>query len=155
MLVVVAVFGLIGGVRNSITNRTQAAEIAYVIAAESKPGDVVVYCPDQSGPAVSRLLEGVPGLKQMTFPDGDRPERVNWTDYLDRANRADGEKFVQQVFERAGDHTVWFVTFSINHLEAVCGEVGKALGDGRDGVIRATPDSDIFEFMGMFAYPPS
>ena len=33
-----------------------------------QPGDVVVYCPDQLGPSVSRLLPA--GTRQVAVPDG-------------------------------------------------------------------------------------
>ncbi len=36
--------------------RTQAVQVAAVLNAQAQAGDVVVYCPDQLGPAVDRLL---------------------------------------------------------------------------------------------------
>ena len=51
----------------SRTNRTQAGEVAAVLRADAAPGDVVVYCPDQLGPAVHRLAP--PGLDEVTYPD--------------------------------------------------------------------------------------
>src|SRR5579862_3748710 len=60
VLVVVVALGFVGGVRNIKTDRTQAGEVAAVLRAQAKPGDLVVYCPDQLGPAVHRLAQ--PGL---------------------------------------------------------------------------------------------
>src|SRR6185503_16709973 len=54
-LVVVLLLCLAGGVRVATNDRTQAAEIAAALEAQAKPGDVVVYCPDQLGPAVHRI----------------------------------------------------------------------------------------------------
>ena len=76
------------------------------------------------GPAVSRLLQGTPGLVQMTFPDGARPERVNWTDYLDRINAADPTAFAHRVVARAGSGTVWFVNVPLAKTGKACNAVG-------------------------------
>ena len=54
VLAVVALLGIIGGIRNATTNRTQAAQSTNIIAAEAHPGDVVAYCPDQIGPSGDR-----------------------------------------------------------------------------------------------------
>src|SRR6266567_824254 len=55
LLAVVAIIGLGSGLRTVLDNRTQAAQAANAIRAGAKPGDVVLYCPDQLGPSVSRL----------------------------------------------------------------------------------------------------
>src|SRR5918995_6575040 len=81
VLAVVVVIGLGSSMRVLFDNRTQAAESADVIRARAQPGDVVLYCPDQLGPSVSRLLEGKRGLVQLTVPAGDQPELVDWVDY--------------------------------------------------------------------------
>jgi hypothetical protein len=49
--------------------RTQATEVAAVLNLEAQPGDVVISCPDQLGPAVQRLL---------TVPSG-RSASTGWT----------------------------------------------------------------------------
>ena len=125
-----------------------------MITHESKPGDVVAYCPDQNGPAVSRLLRDVQGLHQLTFPDGARPERVNWSDYLDRIDRADPAKFAQRVLDRAGNNTVWYVnTPGLLHLGGKCEEVGRAFGATRAPRDRITPDANsFFEVDGLTEY---
>src|SRR6266567_3480052 len=55
LLAIVVIIGLGSGWRTVIDNRTQAAQVANAIRAGAKPGDVVLYCPDQLGPSVSRL----------------------------------------------------------------------------------------------------
>ena len=52
---VIVVLGLVGGVRNAAEQRTQAGQVGERARAEAQPGDLVVYCPDQLGPAVHRL----------------------------------------------------------------------------------------------------
>lgn len=136
VLAFVVGLGIIGGVRNTTDQRTQAEQIARVIRDEARSGDVVVYCPDQLGPAVSRLLGTVPGVEQLTFPDGDRPELVNWSDYLQRINGRDPGEFVSEARARAGDHRIWYVYTQINQVERACGAVGAALDADGAGAVR-------------------
>ena len=61
----------VGALYNVRDQRTQLRQIARAVAAEAKPGDLVVYCPDQLGPAGSREMpsDGPPGR----LPDLRRP----------------------------------------------------------------------------------
>src|ERR1019366_3546478 len=70
------VLSLIAAAPNAVASRTEAGTVAAAIASGARPGDVVAYCPDQLGPAVSRVLGG--NLDQITFPRGDAPEIVDW-----------------------------------------------------------------------------
>ena len=155
VLAFVAVLGLVGGVRNATDQRTQAGEIADVIRAEAEPGDVVAYCPDQLGPAVSRLIRDSAGLVQMTYPDSTRPERVNWTDYRERIDARDPAQFAAKVVERAGPHRVWYVSALINHVERACGAVGASLDAARPSAVRIVANPDLFEFGNLIEYPPT
>jgi uncharacterized membrane protein len=154
LLVALAVLGVAGGVRNAVYERTQAGSAAAVIARQSQRGDVVAYCSDQLGPDVSRLLRDVDGLEQVTFPDLAGPELVNWSNYLERVERADPNEFVAEVLDRAGDHTVWFVwSLGLNHLEAACNDIGLALDGARDGQRHAFPDENVLEVRALTEYP--
>ncbi|HEX6310924.1 MAG TPA: glycosyltransferase family 39 protein [Acidimicrobiia bacterium] len=155
-LALVVVIGFVGGVRNLVEQRTQAEESAEIIRAEARPGDVVLYCPDQIGPAVTRLLEGEPGLEQLTFPDGAPPEFVDWVDYEERIDAVDPAQFAQEVLELAGpDHTIWYVQSpGYRNFEGECETLGAALSAGRPGAVpRVAPDDEIFEFQGLVEYP--
>lgn len=102
------VLGLVGGVHNAFDSRTQAGQVAAAIAAEAVAGDVVGYCPDQLGPAVSRLLP--PSLRQVTFPARTAPHRIDWVDYAERNARADPRAFARYLDDQAGpNNTVWLV----------------------------------------------
>src|SRR5262249_31014699 len=68
----VVALGLVGSVRNVVTDRTEATKVAAILRADAKPGDVVLYCPDQVGPAVHRLAPR--GLDEMTYPLLRAPE---------------------------------------------------------------------------------
>jgi hypothetical protein len=152
------VLGLIGGVRASRDLRTQAADVAAVIGAQAQPGDVVVYCPDQLGPAVSRLLGDRPDLVQMTFPSGDRPEFVNWVDYLDRVEHTGASAFTDRVLARAGDHTVWYVSApDYGGVKGKCEAITAELSDRRAGGSQpvALDDSILFEVDNLYRFPAS
>jgi uncharacterized membrane protein len=154
VLAVVALIGIIGGVRNATTNRTQAAQATTIIAAEAHPGDVVAYCPDQIGPSASRRLGAVPGLIQLTFPDGASPARVNWVDYIDRIRAASPAAFARRVLNRAGNHTIWYVSATgFNHVEGKCEAIGAALTAARPKTtLRVVQDDSIFEYMGLSTF---
>jgi mannosyltransferase len=157
-LALVVALGFVGGVRNLVENRTQGEQSARIIRAEARPGDVVVYCPDQVGPDVSRLIGDEPGLEQVTFPDGSSPELIDWVDYQDRIDRADPKEFAAEVLELAGpENTLWYVTApGYRNFEGECEAVGAALAADRPPLpTRVEPDNEFFEFQGLVEYPPS
>jgi mannosyltransferase len=104
VLAVLAVLGLMAALVSATQERTQAGAVADAVRAG--PAGVVAYCPDQLGPAVSRLL---PGADQVTFPDLRRPERIDWVDYRDRVGAGDPAAFADAVLDRAGGRPVWLV----------------------------------------------
>jgi hypothetical protein len=152
VLVVVVLLGFWGAARNIDVARTQAAASADVIRAEARPGDLVVFCPDQIGPDVSRLLEGV-DVQQVTFPDLARPERINWVDYRDRIAAADPDAFARRVLRRAGDATIYFVAApGYNNVAGKCEAIAAGLAGSRAGEVRVVPSADIFEPQGLTVY---
>ena len=157
-LAVVAVLGLVGGIRNATDNRTQAGQVASVLAKEAKPGDTVVYCPDQLGPAVSRLLGHRAGLDQVTYPSGARPEIVDWVDYRDVIARTDPVAFADAVVEKTGDHTIWYVvTPGYRSLDVRCEALGSALAEARPGGTQrvAEHQNKFFEVDNLYEFPPA
>jgi hypothetical protein len=56
VLVLLALFGLLNGIRIDRAQRTQGGIIARYISEQGDPGDVVAFCPDQLGPATMRSL---------------------------------------------------------------------------------------------------
>ena len=154
VLALVALLGIVGGVRNVTTNRTQAAQATTIIAARARPGDVVAYCPDQIAPSASRLLAGVPGLVQLTFADARGPARVDWVDYVDRVRSASPDAFASQAIQRAGPHTIWYVSsYGFNHVEGKCEGVANALGRARqNGSLAVAQDDSIAEYMSLTIY---
>jgi mannosyltransferase len=106
-LAVTALLGLVTVLPNAWTPRTQAAETAQDLTAAA-PGDVVVFCPDQLGPAVSRLVQ--PGLDLVSYPDLTPADRVDWTDYATRNKSKNGAQVAAAVLRRAQGRAVWVVT---------------------------------------------
>jgi hypothetical protein len=101
-----AVLGLFAGEDGVVTPRSQADAVAAALRPRLRTGDVVVYCPDQLGPAVSRLLPT--GVTQEVFPTRGRPERVDWVDYQARNAAADPVAYAHDLVRRV-PAAVWLV----------------------------------------------
>jgi hypothetical protein len=152
----VLVLGVVGGVHNITTDRTQTGEISAAIRAGAKPDDLVVICPDQLGPAMHRLLPTE--LRQETYPLLASPDLVDWRDYEQRnaaANpTATAEKVVEQA--RAAHATnIWLVTSgSYKTFEGQCeqlgAEIGARVGPG-EGLVSEN-NAKFFEYASLFRF---
>ena len=131
---VIAALGLFVAITGVGQLRTQAGEIAAELATRSRPGDLIVYCPDQLGPAVERRLDGL-GLgdrRQVAYPDLTSPRLVDWVDYSDRMRASDPERVARRVHRRAGDETIWLVWSSgYRNIADKCGELNAHLNNVR------------------------
>jgi hypothetical protein len=107
-LLAVAVLGTSAGASEILARRTQAVEVAADLNMLARPGDVIAYCPDQLGPAVSRLLPSG-SYTQVTFPRFDDPSRINWVDYAQVNAAANPAVFARQLLNLAGAHQLWLV----------------------------------------------
>ncbi len=135
--VFVAVLSLlaVGAIFNVGYERTQAEEWASEIEAVAEPGDLVVYCPDQLGPAGSRALST--DIEQVVYPTFAAPQRVDWVDYEARNAAADPEAFAAEALRRAGDNAVFVVwNASYRTFEDQCEALFEA-------VARARPASEL------------
>jgi mannosyltransferase len=111
--------------------RTQAGDTATLLRAGVQDGDLVVYCPDQLGPAVSRLLPS--DVTQVTYPTLQPPQRVDWVDYAERNVRAD-PAVVAAVLDQRTTGRLWLV--AADHyltFDNQCAELDQALADRRGG----------------------
>ncbi|MDQ6649825.1 MAG: glycosyltransferase family 39 protein [Actinomycetota bacterium] len=109
---VVLVLAVLLGYANSALvltddTKTQAGFVAADINATAVPGDVVVYCPDELGPSVSRLAK--PGLTQFVYPTGAGPAFVDWVDFARRNTAASVPAFADLVAGRSAGHTLYLV----------------------------------------------
>lgn len=145
VLAVVAALALAIAVPALRTPRTQAAEVARALRAAA-PGDVVVFCPDQLGPAVSRLAPS--GLDLVTYPDLRPADRVDWTDYAQRVTAVPSATVAAAVLQRAGNRPVWVVTGRgyLVPSDARCRDFVTALTDARgDPVLVVGLRPDVYE----------
>jgi hypothetical protein len=154
VLVVASLLGVVGGVRNVVYRRTSADAVASTIAANGgRPGDLVVYCPDQLGPDVSRVLPD--GYEQMTFPAFGDPRFVDWVDYGRRIARTDPVAFGQEVLARSGGRTIWYVWMpGYRTLDKRCERINDTLGNARPQNRQLMdPDKTTYERHVLWMHP--
>lgn len=90
--------------------RTQAPEIAAALDAGAEPGDVIAYCPDQLAPGIARLVDpATAAITTTAFPPGRSGERVDWVDYLDRADGTRPDTFAASLDRMAAGSDLWLV----------------------------------------------
>jgi mannosyltransferase len=119
MLALLVVAELSVCIQNAWQPRTQAGQVAAILNAQARPGDIVVYCPDQLGPPTSRLLHTT--VHQVVFPDFAGPKTVDWVDYRQRIKTADPQSFGARIDSIAGRHHVWLVwSLQVKPLAKAC-----------------------------------
>jgi mannosyltransferase len=121
VLAAVIACGLAGGFPDVFTNRTQAGQAAGYLARHARPGDLVVYCPDQLGPAMDRLLPAG-RYTQVPYPRRGNPAIVDWVDYAKVNAASHPAAFARDMVVRAGpQHAIWLLwSPDYNTLEAKC-----------------------------------
>lgn len=136
------------------TSRTQAAQTAQIIGAQVQPGDLVLYCPDQLGPAVSRMLPG--SVSQVSYPTLAAPQRVDWVDYAQRNAAASPELIARAVSQRAAGRI--FLVAAPHYLTfgQQCEQVAATLAALRGaGVVLQRQDTHFYESESVTAFPRS
>jgi mannosyltransferase len=130
-----AVIGLVAGAQEVWKPRTQAGQAGSVLSRLSQPGDVLLVCPDQLGPGLSRTVPS--WLKVHVVPTYGPPARVDWVDYKARNLAANGAAIADRALAEAGPgHTVFMAgSGSYQTFEALCTEVRGELQNRR-------PDAD-------------
>ena len=152
------VFGLEASIPNAFLTRTQAGHVASAVLARARLGDLVAYCPDQLGPAVSRGLDD--RFDEIAFPRDNSPEIVNWVDYATTVEHASPAKFVRLLLSSAGrDKAIWYV-WAPGYLSFGddCQEIASGLAARRpQQLVVAEQGSDtpfeIFEGENLYRYP--
>ncbi len=164
-VLVIAGFGV--GVENIWTQRTQAPQVAEILAARAHRGDLVVLCPDQLGPSVYRYFDttqtdrsGQHGRFDMvTFPRGIGPAFVDWVTYLKVVRAANPADFADQVAQTVGaSNDIWLVSapgyqgFG-NDCEALAGDLGATVGYSAHTWVAADP-ATYYEPMSLIEFSP-
>jgi len=147
--------GLLGAYWNVTYPRTQGRVAAHAIDAEAAPGDVVVFCPDQLGPAFSRSLRT--DLDRVVYPSLSPPERVDWVDYAARNAAADPAAVATELTDRAAGHRIFVVWEPSYHtLEGQCEALVGALSAARPGsttIVVADAGGPYFEPGSVTVFP--
>jgi mannosyltransferase len=154
LLAIAALLGIVGGVRNMVHRRTSADRVVELIQERGgRPGDLVVYCPDQLGPDVTRVLPD--SYREATFPDGADPRIVDWVDYAERMAAADPAVFATEMLDRAAGRTIWYVWMpGYRTLDKQCEKVNNTLGNARPGNEQLLdPDTSVFERHVLWLHP--
>ncbi|MDQ1479404.1 MAG: hypothetical protein QOI44_265 [Actinomycetota bacterium] len=152
---VLVAFSLVAAQHWITMERTESAPIAAVINQKARAGDVVVYCPDQVGPATTRLVHESIRLRQLTFPTAASPRFVNWTDYAKRNAAADPGQFARAIRTKARTATIWYV-WSPSYLTygRKCEALLTDLGIGRAPARTLVPIRGNIEHVALVEYAP-
>jgi hypothetical protein len=152
---VVLALSLVGAYYGATASRTQADQIAAAVSTSAQPGDLVIYCPDQLGPAGARAMRS--DLDQVVFPDFTSATRVDWVDYAERNQTADAQDFAMAAASRAGPEQGVFLVWSGDYrgVEDQCERVLEALAARRGGgqVLVAEDGDEHFEHAQLVWFP--
>lgn len=156
-LVAMAGIGVVGIQPIMANERTQAADVARQIRAQAQPGDLVVYCPDQLGPSVSRMLPDSLGLTQITYPRADSPKLVDWVDYRATIRQTDVTRFARSALDQAGPNgTVWYVwSIGYRSLGKRCEQLLHGMGSYRKWTDQVRIDWHRPEHLGLIRFAPA
>jgi mannosyltransferase len=153
VLLVLCSYLAIGALWNVADTRTQMTQIGRAIDAKAQPGDLVIYCPDQLGPAGSRATEA--DVREVAYPTFADPALVDWVDYSDRNASADPQAFAQRALAEAGpDHNV-FLAWNTEYktYEGQCEALLEALGAARPAQLLVDQDPEKFEHGYLTLFP--
>lgn len=156
-LAVVLLLGTVSGLRAAVSDpRTQSRQVAEAIEAAGPvgpDGPLVLVCPDQLGPALSRELPDDADL--ATYPRFEGPERVDWVDYADRLAEVTPAGFAAEALRRGEGRDIWLVwsgsyTTHAGTCEDLANELQRARPAGAPVVLA---DPDAFEQANAFRFP--
>jgi hypothetical protein len=145
-----------GALWNIADTRSQAGQIAAQINEHAQPGDLVIYCPDQLGPAGSRKVTA--DVQQIAYPTYADPQLVDWVDYKQRNDETNPAGFAGRAIEESpsdrGIFVVWsgeYKTFE-GDCEAMVNTIGAARPGGQELV---SQNSRFFEHANLTWFPPT
>lgn len=156
LLSVACVAGLFSAKQWDSQPRTEAVKVAADLNQLAQPGDMVVYCPDQLGPAVDRLLT-VPDVTELTYPRMIGPERVDWVNYLATIQHVYPPTFAQEVADKLSPGArLWLVWRNgYQGFGGNCGDLATWLGsDLPGGETILGVDKAYYEYENLTVYGP-
>lgn len=153
MLIAVAA-GLAMSALNPLDDtKTNAPVVADVLRAQAAPVDVVVYCPDQLGPSTHRALDGQP-LRQVVYPTGEAPDRIDWTDYEKRNLTSDPLRFATRLRASLAPGARVFLVEATDYrtYEGKCELLDQAFAQGHRRRILVANNPAFSEHPGLIRY---
>jgi len=153
VLGLLAAAGLVAGGSDALHQRTQAGAVAAAVASVTRPGDLVVYCPDQLAPAVHRLLP--PGRTELSYGDPLGPRRIYWVDYAERNAALDPDELAADYDELAGPGRgiALVVAGGYRTFSDSCTRLADRLAVLRPAGLALARDKDLGESAGVLVYP--
>jgi len=155
LLAVACVAGLLSAKQWDSQPRTQAVQIAADLNDHAQPGDMIVYCPDQLGPAVDRLLK-VPGVTELTFPRMMGPQRIDWVDYVSYIQGTNVQAFAEGIKSKLNPGSTLFLVWRNGYkgFGGSCGSLASWLEwliPGGETIIPA--NSTYYEYENLVEFP--
>lgn len=161
-IVLISAVGLAGLGRNITENRTQMGDIATSISLRAEPNDVVIYCPDQLGPATHRVLQRTEvgrSLREVAYPlfSNGRGDvgLVDWVDYTERLGSVTPDEAAKRATKLAGRQSIYVVEGSgyITH-DALCPSFVAALANAskRTPQYVVAANAETFEHAGYYEF---
>jgi mannosyltransferase len=137
----------LAGLGHNVTDpRTRADDVADQIIDGARRGDVVVVCPDQLGPALTRALDQDEAtLDVVRYPDLGDARFVDWRDYEERSEAASPARVARRLVARADGAHVWVVWNG--SYRTFDGQCESLIDNHRARIGVATPDR---EYEGAF-----
>jgi 4-amino-4-deoxy-L-arabinose transferase-like glycosyltransferase len=132
--------------------RTQAGQVAAVLKA-AKPSDLVVFCPDELGPAVHRIAPNAG--TQVVYPTFGSADMVDWVNYAQRNETANPIAFARTALQRAQGHTIWYVyKDGYPTMSGGCESLVTSFTVARGAPVQALEPHGAFEEDGIAEFTP-
>jgi len=96
------------GFKEHSTPRTQAAGVVAALS-HAPSGSVVIFCPDQLGPSVMRILPSS-GLLTYGYPRFDDPHFINWINYDAAIKATSPQKAALRAAALSRGNPIWLVS---------------------------------------------
>jgi hypothetical protein len=152
---VVAVFCsflAVGAFGNVNWERTELKLIADAVRDSSEEGDIVVFCPDQLGPAGSRVMPS--GLTLVSYPKYDDGKFVDWVDYAERNAASEPDVFAARLLADAGSsRSIYLVTNgSYKTFEGKCETLLSSLAAVRTPETIVIDSDNFYERAALYVF---
>ncbi|HZE67674.1 MAG TPA: glycosyltransferase family 39 protein [Sporichthyaceae bacterium] len=140
VLAAFVVVGLSASTTMATGLHSRAGRLADLLNIQARPGDLIVYCPDQLAPAVEARLH-LDGVTRLELPTEPNPLLINWVDYagrIDAISLPDTAAQIEGHVRTNPGAAVWWVGgFKYRTHDQLCGALhSRLLSDlGRSSVL--------------------